>query len=165
MPGGIERYIEGTLSNKMEKTLEIVCTLYKNDLITEAYIVGSFAKSIIENIPFKEESDIDILILNPFFETPSCELVEEDIDRPVQGKVIKALREIGASFKNITLQTSKQMKDIPPEDYLYFSFVIYKDDIFHIMPFWTREDVVKIGMTRLNIPISKNDCRNYKRKK
>lgn len=149
------------LQDKMQKILEIICVLYKNDSITDAYIVGSFAKSIIENIPFKESSDIDILIINPLFENPSCELIPEDIDEPVQGQAIKALQEIGASFKNITLSASKQDPTLLPEDCLYFSFVIYKNEVFHVMPFWTKEDIIQMGMMSTYIPISKNDCKSF----
>lgn len=153
--------MEEILENKMQKTLEIICALYKNDSIIDAYITGSFAKSLAEDIPFKESSDIDILILNPLFENPSCELIAEDIDLPVQGKAIEALQEIGATFKNITLPQSKQLPTVSPEDYIYFSYVIYKRDIFHMMPFWTIEEIMQMKMDAIYIQINKNHCKNF----
>lgn len=145
-----------TIQDKMQKALEIICTLYKKDSIKEAYIVGSFAKSVIENIPFKETSDIDTIIVNPLFE-----LDPGDVNMPVQENVINALREIGASFKYITLPLSKQFPDAFPEDYLYFSYVIYKNDVFHIMPFWEMEVSIVDGLMPTNISISNDDCKNF----
>jgi predicted nucleotidyltransferase len=48
------------LQDKIEKSIEIICPLYREKLITDAYIIGSLAKGTM-----KKESDIDILIINP----------------------------------------------------------------------------------------------------
>lgn len=46
-----------------ELITEFICQLYRDNLITDAYIIGSTAKGTA-----KKESDIDILLINPKFE-------------------------------------------------------------------------------------------------
>ncbi len=48
---------------KITKALELICSLYQQNLITESYIIGSVA-----NGTAKEDSDTDIYLINPDFE-------------------------------------------------------------------------------------------------
>jgi hypothetical protein len=61
---GYDKYIDGLANElvvtRIEKAIELICSLYTKDLITDAYIVGSLAKGTS-----RKESDIDILIVNP----------------------------------------------------------------------------------------------------
>ena len=60
---------DNDIKNKIEKSIEIICTLYKNQLITDGYIIGSVAKETA-----KKESDIDLVLVNPRFEFLITEL-------------------------------------------------------------------------------------------
>ena len=107
------------IQDKIEKSIEIICPLYREKLITDAYIIGSLAKGTI-----KKESDIDILIINPLFEAYLEELnPDEDLENIK--KVVNKLKNIGIQFKFIE-----------KEKYFIFRFwyQLYKDELFHIMP-------------------------------
>lgn len=116
-----------TLYGKIEKTLELICPLYRHNLITDAYIVGSVAKGT-----FTKESDIDILIINPILHNaadlppnhiilPYTQSEEERIVESLRLDITNILKNIGVEFKEIYL------KDID----LWYQF--YKGEIFHIM--------------------------------
>lgn len=105
------------VNGKIEKSFEIINILYKNDVITDAYIIGSVAKGTANQYSY-----IEINIVNPLFEI-------QDISdlRPITGKdssniktVIDQLKEIGIKFKII------KIKD------LEFWYQIHRNELFHI---------------------------------
>jgi predicted nucleotidyltransferase len=104
---------------KLQKSIWLVCQLYRDNLITEAYIIGSVAKGTA-----RKESDIDILIINPKFEA-SMEYMSPDEESENLKKVVDKLKNIGAKFKLIEKE----------KDFIYrFWYQLYKEEIFHIMP-------------------------------
>ena len=118
---------ERIIKDKIEKALKIICPLYRKDLITGAYIVGSVAKGTA-----REESDIDIVIINPIFLNasdfppspiilPYTESEEEKERESLRLYIVNILKDIGVEFKEIMI------KDFP----LWYQ--LYKDEIFHIM--------------------------------
>lgn len=128
---GYDKYIEGLADEiviiRIEKAIELICPLYKNNLITDAYIVGSLTKGTS-----RKESDIDILIINPILLSaadipptptvlPYTQSEEEKIMELLQLSITGTLQDIGVEFKEICL------KDIK----LWYQF--YKGEIFHIM--------------------------------
>ncbi len=104
--------------SKLEKTVEFLCLLYKQDIITDAYIVGSIARGTA-----KYESDIDIFLINPKFEEMNVQLFP-DIEYPNIKKLVYYLKSIGVKFEKL---------DIPTKATFGSYFQIYKGDIFHIM--------------------------------
>lgn len=133
------------LQTKIEKTLDIICPLYKEKLITEAYIVGSVAKGTAT-----KESDIDIIIINPILpraaDLPPLPIVlpyspskEEDKIESLRLTITGVLENIGVKFKEISI------KEFP----LWYQF--YKGEIFHIMTRPNTKDIdmkESINMTR-----------------
>lgn len=126
-----DKYIDGLsdeiVTIRIEKAIELICPLYKNNLITDAYIVGSLAKGTS-----RKESDIDILIINPILLSaadippiptvlPYSQSEEEKTVELLQLNITKTLQNTGVEFKEIDL------KDIR----LWYQF--YKGEIFHIM--------------------------------
>lgn len=112
---------------RIEKAIELICSLYGKDLITDAYIVGSLAKGTS-----RKESDIDILIVNPILLSaadisptptvlPYSQSEEEKIVESLQLDITSTLQDIGVEFKEMYL------KDI------ILWYQLYKGDIFHIM--------------------------------
>lgn len=104
--------------NKLEKTAELLCLLYRQDLITEAYIVGSVARGVTKDI-----SDIDIFLINPKFEETNTQLFPDVAHSNIK-KLIDYLKSINVKFEKL---------DIPTKETFGFYFQIYKDEIFHIM--------------------------------
>ncbi len=128
---GYDEYINGLIDEvvviRIEKAIELICPLYKNNLITDAYIVGSLVKGTS-----RKESDIDILIINPILlcaadippiptVLPYSQSEEEKIIELLQMNITNTLQNAGVEFKEIDL------KDIK----LWYQ--LYKGDIFHIM--------------------------------
>ena len=107
------------IQDKIERSLEIICPLYRENLITDAYIIGSVAKGTA-----KRESDIDILIINPLFEAYLEEL-SPDIELENIKKLVDKLKDMCVQFKLI-----KKEKVIIFE----FWYQLYKDELFHLMP-------------------------------
>lgn len=115
------------IKEKIEKALDIICPLYKNELITGANIVGSVAKGTA-----RKESDIDIIIVNPNFInaadlppkptilpfTPSEEEIKLEL---LQSHIVDVVEKLGIQFKEMTI------KEIP----LWYQ--LYKGEIFHLM--------------------------------
>jgi predicted nucleotidyltransferase len=112
---------------RIEKAIELICPLYKEDLITDAYIVGSLAKGTS-----RKGSDIDILIVNPNLWSaadiqptpivlPYPQSEEEKIVETLQLDITRTLQNIGVEFKEMSL------KDI------MLWYQLYKGEIFHIM--------------------------------
>lgn len=106
------------ICDKLEKTAEFVSLLYRQDLITEAYIVGSVSRGIIE-----DKSDIDIFLINPKFEETNTQLFPDAEHYNIK-KLIDYLKSINVKFEKL---------DIPIKETFGFYFQIYKDEIFHIM--------------------------------
>jgi len=128
---GCDKYIDGLADEivvlRIEKAIELICPLYRKDLITDAYIVGSLAKGTS-----RKESDIDILIVNPILLSaadipptptvlPYSQSEEEKIVELLQLSITITLQSIGVEFKEMYL------KDI------MLWYQLYKGETFHIM--------------------------------
>ena len=110
---------EDMIHTKIEKSAELICRLYRDNLITDAYIIGSIAKGTV-----RKESDIDILLINPKFEF-SMEYMSPDEESENLKKVVDKLKNIGTKFKLIERE----------KDLIYrFWYQLYKEEMFHIMP-------------------------------
>jgi len=107
------------IQDKIERSLDIICPLYRENLITDAYIIGSVAKGTV-----KKESDIDILIINPLFEAYLEELSPDEELENIK-KVVDKLKDMGIQFKLI-----KKEKEV----IFQFWYQLYKNELFHIMP-------------------------------
>lgn len=108
------------IQDKIEKAIEVTCPLYRENLIIDAYIIGSVAKGAA-----RKESDIDMLIINPSFEAYLEELNPDEELKNIK-KVIDKLKDIGIQFKYI--------KEKKRELIFEFWYQLYKDELFHIMP-------------------------------
>ena len=106
------------ICSKLKKTTEFISLLYRQDLITEAYIVGSVSRGVIN-----DKSDIDIFLINPKFEETDTQLFP-DVEHYNIKKLIDYLKSINVKFEKL---------DAPTKDTFGFYFQIYKDEIFHIM--------------------------------
>lgn len=111
-------YSNKTIKGKIEKSFEIVNILYKNNLITDAYILDSVAKGTADQYSY-----IEINIVNPLFETQNISDLRPIIDTesPNIKSVIDQLKEIGIKFKII------KIKD------LEFWYQIHRNELFHIV--------------------------------
>lgn len=117
--------------NKITKTFELVCPMFKEKLITEAYIIGSVARGTA-----KEDSDIDIYLINPDFKkqknsqniqlVPEILLENEEEENIYTNKIIELLKVLDTEFKYLE---SKHF-DLETK-YLWYS--IYKNEKFHFM--------------------------------
>jgi len=107
------------IQDKIERSLDIICPLYRENLITDVYIIGSVAKGTV-----KKESDIDILIINPLFEAYLEELSPDEELENIK-KVVDKLKDMGIQFKLI-----KKEKEV----IFQFWYQLYKNELFHIMP-------------------------------
>ncbi len=123
---------ENIIKEKIEKAVEIICPLYRTNLISQAFIVGSVAKGTA-----RKESDIDIIIVNPILHNaadlppmptilPYTPSKEEDIIELLRSQIVNILTSIGVEFREI------YRKESP----LWHQF--YIGEIFHIM---TRKDI------------------------
>ena len=104
--------------NKLEKTTELISLLYRQCLITDAYILGSVVRGTAKN-----KSDIDIFIINPKFEEANTQLFP-DVEHFNIKKLVDYLKSINVKFEKL---------DVPTKDIFGLYFQIYKDEIFHIM--------------------------------
>jgi len=101
--------------NKLEIAVELICRLYKQDLITDAYIVGSVAIGTA-----KETSDIDIYLINPEFKKHIISVGPEQKEESVK-KLVDYLKTIGAEFKLL-----------PKRDIEHW-YQFFKGEPFHMM--------------------------------
>lgn len=125
------------IQDKIQKALELICPLYKDGLITDAYVIGSVAKGTAT-----KESDIDILIINPEFEFYLEQLDPDEWAENIK-KVVDRLKNMGVQFRRI------EKKDVVIWKFWY---ELYKDELFHIMP-------QKVFFNSLpNIQITKDLC-------
>ena len=136
------------IRQKIEKSIELICPLYKNDLITDAHIVGSLVKGTA-----RKDSDIDIIIIHPLLLNaadippiptvlPYTQSEEEKITESLSLEIARVLQNIGVEFKEIYL------KDI------ILWYQLYKGEIFDIM---TRN---KYDIESPNIQITRDMCNN-----
>lgn len=79
--------------NKLEIAVELICRLYKQGLITDAYIVGSVVRGTA-----KETSDIDVYVINPDFKKQIISVGPEQKEESVK-KLVDYLKTIGVEFK------------------------------------------------------------------
>lgn len=106
------------ICNKLEKTTELISLLYRQGLITDAYILGSVARGMAGN-----KSDIDLFLINPKFEETNVQLFP-DVEHFNIKKMADYLKSINVKFEKL---------DIPTKETFGFYFQIYKNEIFHIM--------------------------------
>jgi len=106
------------IDSKLEKTTELISLLYRQDLITDAYILGSVARRTANNT-----SDIDVFVINPNFEEANTQLFP-DVEHFNIKKVVDYLKSINVKFEKL---------DVPTKEIFGIYFQIYKDEIFHIM--------------------------------
>jgi len=134
------------IRQKIEKSIELICPLYKNDLITDAYIVGSLVKGTA-----RKDSDIDIIIIHPLLLNaadmspiptvlPYTQSEEEKITESLSLEIARVLQNIGVEFKELSL------KDI------ILWYQLYKGELFHIM---TRNEYI---IESPNIQITRKMC-------
>ena len=136
---------EDIIRKKIENAIDLICQLYKHNIITDALITGSVARGTV-----KKESDIDIYLVNPNFsiqtdippETFIYEfLKKEEIEKfRYNIKIAEILKDIGIEFKQI------ERKDE------VFWYQLYKEELFHLM---TRD---RINPFMEGIKISKDIC-------
>lgn len=108
------------IRNKVQRAIELICPLYKEKLITDAFIIGSVARGTAS-----EYSDIDIYIVNPEFKKQKYSYdiqlipgIEENI---YTNKIIEHLEGFGVEFKRLSIKN----------DILWLE--LYKDEIFHFL--------------------------------
>ena len=108
------------IKGKIEKSFEIINILYKNNLITDAYILGSVAKGTANQYSY-----IEINIVNPLFEIQNLSISDLipiiGTESPNIESVINQLKDIGIKFKII------KIKD------LEFWYQIHRNELFHIL--------------------------------
>ena len=109
---------DNDIKNKIEKSIEIICTLYKNQLITDGYIIGSVAKETT-----KKESENDLVLVNPRFEFLTLSL-SPHYDTGEVGKVVNLLKNMGVEFKLV----EREKKEYKGKEW----YQIYQDELFHI---------------------------------
>ena len=118
---------EEIIKNKIEKAIDLICSLYKAEIITDAIITGSVAKGTA-----RKESDIDIYIINPGFINaadlpPSPTILpytpseEEEKTELLRSRIVDILKNIGVEFKELSI------KNMP----LWYQ--LYKGELFHLM--------------------------------
>ncbi len=104
---------------KIENAIDLVCPLYVNNLITDAYIIGSVARC-----EARKDSDIDIIIINPIFEFYMDDLGPDEDSENLK-KVVDKLKDIGAQF----IQVKKEREFI-----FNLWHQLYNEELFHIIP-------------------------------
>lgn len=121
------------IRQKIEKAIKLVCQLYKKDIITDAYLLGSVAKGTA-----KKESDIDIDLVNPLFQDAILEPLFEEpaFHLPLLGK--SELEELLSEWKatedliNIMKNMGVEFKKLRRKGDTYW-YYIYEGEMFHIL--------------------------------
>ena len=131
------------IKNKIEKSIEIACKLYKNQLITDGYIIGSVAKGTA-----KKESDVDLVFVNPRFEISTLSL-SPHYDEGEIGKVVDLLKDIGAEFKLV----EREKKTYKDKQW----YQIYKGELFHISAVLMSLDINKGDSIRITKDLCEHD--------
>jgi len=119
---------------KIEKAIDLIYQLYKAEIITDAFIVGSVAQGTA-----RKESDIDIYLVNPLFQEEveveplfegqfilSQHLGETEIEKLLESwraniDLVNILKNIGAEFKQIDRKDQ------------VFWYQLYRGELFHLM--------------------------------
>lgn len=127
---------------KILKALELICPLYQNNLISEAFIVGSVAKGTAT-----KDSDIDIYLVNPQFQSYDIELKENTKELLIQ-KIVDLLKNLGVDFDVSYYQEEK-------DSFYDFEYQLYKNEVVHIMYDYESESIKKAGEY---IEITKDFC-------
>ncbi len=115
--------------DKIILAIELVCPMLKEKLITEAFIVGSVAKGTA-----KPESDIDIYLINPLFESHNVHTLPDE-NYPNVKKFVDYLHKIGVKFKKSQLKGKA----------FVFYYQLYKGEQFHLMYDYESESIKKAG--------------------
>lgn len=123
------------IREKIEKVIELVCPLYKNNLITDAYIIGSVAKG-----ETSKYSDIDIYIINPDFKKQKysydIQLIPDFEGNAYTNNIVQYLKELGVEFRYLSIKNA----------ILWLG--LYKDEIFHFSytykPEYVEEPYIRI---------------------
>lgn len=113
------------IKNKIKKANQLAQQLYRHDIITNAYIVGSTVKGTA-----RENSDIDIYLIHPSF--------QKTIDlNPYIAKELSAymnlyniLKDMGVEFRKISLKE------------ITFWYQLYMGEIFHLMTDTNKENII-----------------------
>ncbi len=125
--------INKTNINKITKAFELICPMFKENLIEEAFIVGSVAKGTA-----REDSDIDIYLINSKFEKfYHSGLIDLQpgmkMDVSEYPKMIDYLIEISCEPKLIEYKNEQKI------------YWIYKKEKFHILHDYESESIKKGG--------------------
>lgn len=118
---------EDIIKHKIEIAVDLVCQLYKVDIITGAFIIGSVAKGTA-----RKDSDIDIILINPNFlnaaDLPPSRTVlpyspseEEEKTELLRSQIVDILKNIGVEFKEL------RIKD------MLLWYQLYRGELFHLM--------------------------------
>lgn len=118
---------DNIIREKIEKAVDLICQLYKYNVITNAFIIGSVAKGTA-----RKESDIDIILINPNFinaaDLPPSRTIlpyssseKEEKTELLRSQIVDILKNIGVEFKELSI------KDIP----LWYQ--LYEGELFHLM--------------------------------
>jgi len=147
---------EDIIKHKIQKAIELICRLYKDDIITTAYIVGSVAKGTA-----RDESDIDIYLIHPSFEETSelePESVESITESPYLDKEEKReflerrIAHINLSHKLEEIGAESKILSLTDIDFWY---QLYNGEAFHIM---TAPNIDIISIEETHIEITRDLC-------
>lgn len=133
--------------DKLTKAFELVCPLYNEGLITEALIVGSVAKGTA-----KEDSDIDIYLINPKFNDSNTQLSIDVYDEYKLYSVDVPIEHYEEVFNMPVINIYKYLDKMRVE-FIYgrneekgtMWHQLYKDEIFHFMYDYESDSIKKGG--------------------
>lgn len=115
--------------DKILKAIELVCPMLKENLIEEAYIVGSVAKGTA-----RIDSDIDLILYNSNFKGSMISF-DVDFDDEYILNVVEYLNN-----KTENMIRKKETKYGIIHD---FNYQLFKNELFHIMTTYEKEYIVK----------------------
>ena len=149
---------ERIIYHKLEIATDLICQLYRHDIITEALIFGSVAKGTA-----KRYSDIDIYLINPKFQ-------DEDnlnIDNILLKSIVKSqsfskeerdmcIEKWDSTFNliNILKDIGIEFKDISRKELGTFTYQLYKGELFHLL---TRNKINPF-MVKDSVKITRDQC-------
>lgn len=113
--------------NKILKTLELICPLYINNLITNAYIIGSIAEGIVD-----EEFPIELILQSPLVIRHTFKIFPGSHDYAIN-KIAKYLKNtMGVKFYRIKLDEEDE-EEYKEEDEEWI--MEYKNEYFYTQIF------------------------------